>query len=123
MLKSVLPKEVKVNITIEVFSLKSNLTTSKTIRFSRKLSFYTILGFTQSHSGVLCDIDGYIQLLSGIYKSERPVNITGVDKNHLKRVCSIVSVVNGIREPILYSFALDKPPGHKIYEEPRIKLF
>ena len=31
--------------------------------------------------------------------------------------------MNGIREPILYSFALDQPPGHKIHEEPRIKLF
>ena len=30
--------------------------------------------------------------------------------------------VNGIRETVLYSFALDKPPGHKIYKEPRIKL-
>ena len=23
---------------------------------------------------------------------------------------------------MLYSFALDRPPGHKIYKEPRIKL-
>ena len=32
------------------------------------------------------------------------------------------SIVNGIREPILYSFALNSPPNHKIYKEPRIKL-
>ena len=30
-------------------------------------------------------------------------------------------MVNGCREPILYSFALDEPPGHKIYKEQRIK--
>ena len=33
------------------------------------------------------------------------------DKNRLKRDCINDGVVNGIREPILYSFALDKPPG------------
>ena len=32
------------------------------------------------------------------------------------------SIVNGIRKPILYSFAFSSPPGHKIYKEPRIKL-
>ena len=31
--------------------------------------------------------------------------------------------MNGTREPILYSFAPSSPPGHKIYKEPRIKLF
>ena len=31
--------------------------------------------------------------------------------------------MNGTREPILYSFALDQPPSHKIYEEPKVKLF
>ena len=31
--------------------------------------------------------------------------------------------MKSIREQILISYALDKPPGHKIYEEPRIKNF
>ena len=31
--------------------------------------------------------------------------------------------MNGTREPILYSFALDQPPNHKIYKEPKVKLF
>ena len=30
--------------------------------------------------------------------------------------------MNGTREPILYSFALDQPPNHKIYKEPKVKL-
>ena len=33
------------------------------------------------------------------------------------------SIVNGIREPILHSFALDQPPRHKIYKQPRVKIF
>ena len=62
-------------------------------------------------------------MIAGSYKSDKPINITGIDKVHLK--CNVVdgSIVNGVREPILYSFALDQPPGHKIYQEPRIKLF
>ena len=41
----------------------------------------------------------------------------------LKSDCIVGSIINGIREPILYSFALSSPPGHKIYKAPRIKLF
>ena len=28
------------------------------------------------------------------------------------------SVVNGLRQPILYSFVLDKKPGYKVFFEP-----
>ena len=37
--------------------------------------------------------------------------------------CINGSIANGVREPILYPFALSSPPGHKIYKEPRIRLF
>ena len=56
-------------------------------------------------------------------KSDRPINITGNDKFRLKCDCINGSIVNGTTEPIVYSFALSSPPGHKIYKEPRIKLF
>ena len=39
MLKSLLPKDVKVNITIDHVRLKSNLTTNKTITFTGKIFF------------------------------------------------------------------------------------
>ena len=39
MLKSLLPKEVQVNITIDDFRLKSKFSTNKTIRFSKKTFF------------------------------------------------------------------------------------
>ena len=32
-------------------------------------------------------------------------------------------IVNGIGEPILYSFALSSPPDHKIYKKSKVKLF
>ena len=122
-LKYILPDNVKVNITIDDIRLKSNLKTNQTLIFTEKSFFYTILGFTQSRSYPLDDIDGFYQIIAGSYKSDKPINITGIDKIHLKADCIEGSIINGIREPILYSFALCSPPGHKIYKEPRTKLF
>ena len=91
--------------------------------FLLKVFCYTILGFSRSHFYPLDDIDGFYQLIAGSYKSTCSINITGVDKNHLKCDCIQGSIVNGIRGPILYSFVLSSPPEHKIFKEPRIKLF
>ena len=62
-------------------------------------------------------------MIARSYKSDKPINITGIDKVHLKCDCIQGSIVNGVREPILYSFALSSPPGQKIHKEPRVKLF
>ena len=122
-LNHILPDNVKVSITIVDIRLKSNLKVNQTIIFTEKSSFYTILGYTRSRSYPLDDIGGFYQLIAGSYIGDRPINITGIDKIHLKADCIQGSIVNGIREPILYSFALSSPLGHKIYKEPRIKLF
>ena len=122
-LKYILPDNVKVNVAKDDIRLKANLKTNQTLIFTEKSFFYSILGFTRSRSYPLDDIDGFYQLIAGSYRSDKPINITGIDKIHLKCDCIEGSIVNGIREPILYSFALSLPPGHKIYKEPRIKLF
>ena len=114
---------MKISVTIDEKRYKSNLKNNQKLLFTNKSFFYTILGFTQSHSYPLDDIDGFYQLIAGSYKSDKPINITGTDKVHLKCDCIDSSIMNGTREPILYSFALDQPPGHKIHKEPRIKLF
>ena len=122
-LKHILPDNVKVSVTIDDIRLKSNLKIIQNLIFTEKSFFYTFLAFTQSRSYPLDDIDGFYQLIAGSYKSDRPINITGIDKIHLKCDCIQGSIVNGIREPILYSFALSSPPGQKIYKESRVKLF
>ena len=122
-LKHILTDNVKVNITIDDIRLQSNLKINQTLIFTERSFFYTILGFTQSRSYPLDDIDSHYQIIAGSYKSDKPINITGIDKIHLKCDCIHGSIVNGIREPILYSFGLSSPPGHKIYKEPRVKLF
>ena len=42
---------------------------------------------------------------------------------HLKCDCLLGSLLNGSRQPFLFSFALDKPRCQNRYTEPRIKLF
>ena len=108
-LKFILPDNVKVSVTIDDVRIKSNLKTNQILIVTKKSIFYTILGFTKSYQGPLNDIEGLCQILLGSYKSDKPTNITGIDKNHLKFDCIQGSIVNGIREPILYSFAPSSP--------------
>ena len=122
-LKHILPDNVEVSITIDDIRLKSNIKINQTLIFTDKSFFYSVLGFTQSHQGPLNDMEGFYQILPGSYQSNKPISITGIDKVHLKCDCIQGSILNGVREPISHSFALSSPPGHKIYKEPRIKLF
>ena len=41
-----------------------------------------------------------------------------IDKIHLKSNFIDDSVIDGIREPILFSFTLDKPAGYKVFCQP-----
>ena len=78
------------------------------IRFDENSFFSTILGFTPGW-----DYKHYNQ-----YLSQKIVNLSNTNKIHLK--CDVIdgSVVNGIRQPTLYSFVLDKPSGYKVFCEP-----
>ena len=49
-LKNILPDNVKISLTIDEENYKSNLKINQTLIFTNKSSFYTILGFKQSHS-------------------------------------------------------------------------
>ena len=122
MLSCLLPDDVQVNIAIEYIRLLSSLAPNKTIRYNEKSFFYTNLAFTKSILGHLSDIEGFVLMNSGSYKSDKPINITEIDKVHSKCDCINGSILNGLRQHILFSFALDKPPGYKVYKIPRIKL-
>ena len=78
------------------------------IRFDEKSFFSTILGFTPGW-----DYKHYNQ-----YLSQKIVNLSNTNKIHLKCDAIDGSVVNGVRQPILYSFVLDKPAGYKVFCEP-----
>ena len=108
MLKFLVPSEVKVNIKSDDIRLTSKSPTKKTWSSPKNILFYTIVGRTQSHSGPLGEPPkGYIQTIPGNYKSKRLNNIIGVGTVHLKCDCTQGSIVRGILEPNMLSFALD----------------
>ena len=78
------------------------------IRFDEKSFFSTILGFTTGW-----DYKHYNE-----YTSQKFVNLGNANTIHLKCDVFDASVVNGIREPILYSFVLKKLPRYKVFCEP-----
>ena len=69
---------------------------------------------TQSHSGPSSDIARFVQSIPESFKSDRPIKITGVDNTHSNCECNNGSIVNVIREPVLFTYALDQPAGQKI---------
>ena len=106
---ALLYSDFKFNIIPDTISMKSVLTTSNPIHFNSELT--KVLGFTQR------------DYPSGTHTSEKLVMITTTDKVHLKCDCVDISIVNGIREQLLYSFNLSAPPGYKIIKEPTTVLY
>ena len=78
------------------------------IRFDEKSFFSTILGFTSGW-----DYKFYNQ-----YLSQKIVNLSSTNKIHLKCDCIDGSIQDGVRQPILFSFVLDKPSGYKVFCQP-----
>ena len=78
------------------------------IRFDEKSFFSTILGFTP----------GWDYIHYNQYLSQKILNLSSTNKIHLNCDCIDGSVVKGIREPILFSFVLDKPSGYEVFCEP-----
>ena len=70
--------------------------------------FCNILSFTSDW-----DYKHYIE-----YTSQKTVNLSNTNKIRLK--CEVIdgSAVNGLRQPLLYSFLLDKPVGYKVFSQP-----
>ena len=83
------------------------------IGFDENSFFSTILGFTPGW-----DYKHYNQ-----YLSQKIVNLSNTNKMHMKCDATDGSVVNGVRQPILYSFVLDKTSGYKVFSEPETKHY
>ena len=74
----------------------------------KNLFFTSVLGFTPGW-----DYKHYNQ-----YLSQKIVNLSSTNKINLKCDCIDGSVVDGVRQSILYSFVLDKPAGYKVFNQP-----
>ena len=77
------------------------------IRFNEKSFSSTILGFSPGW-----DYKHYKE-----YTSEKISSLSNTNKSHLKCDVILGSVVNGLGQPILFSFVLDKPSGYKVFCE------
>ena len=88
-----------------------------TLRFDEKSFFHTLLGFTpywdyKPTNAIHADAPG-------VYTSDKIIlNLNTINKIHLKCDCIDGSVQDGVRQPILFSFVLDKPSGYKVFCEP-----
>ena len=85
-----------------------------TLRFDEKCSFQTILGFDPYWD--YKPTNSFNADSPGVYSSDKIIfNLNTINKIHLK--CDIIdgSVVDGVRQPILFSFVLDKPSGYKLF--------
>ena len=88
-----------------------------TLRFDEKSFFNTLLGFDaywdyKPTNAIHPDAPG-------VYTSDKVIlNLNTIDKIHLK--CDIIdgSIQDGVRQPILFSFVLDKPSGYKLLCQP-----
>ena len=126
MIESLLPNDIKMNVTLENIRMRTNLTIRSistipkdpSVKFTKKSFFHTFSGLM-----VPLDLNEFIQEEAGSHKGEKRILITRINEVHMR--CNWIngSFLRGAREPILYSFASDKPPGHKIGTAHRKKLF
>ena len=78
------------------------------IRFDEKSFLCNVLGFTPGW-----DYKHYNK-----YISQKIVNLSSTNKINLKCDCIDGSIQDRVRQPILFSFVLDKPAGYKVFCEP-----
>ena len=88
-----------------------------TLRFNEHSFFHTLLGFEP-----YWDYKPTIAIHAdspGVYTSDKDIlNLNKINKIHLKCDCIDGSIQDGLRQPILFSFVLDKPSGYKVFCEP-----
>ena len=88
-----------------------------TWRFDKQSFFHTLLGFSPYWDYKPTNSDHV--LIAGVYPSNKIIlNLNTIVKIHLKCDCIDGSIQNGLRNPTLFTFVLDKPSGYKIFSEP-----
>ena len=87
-------------VCFDLITMESRLETTTVLGFDEKSILETFLGIT-AHWDFKPNID---------YLSRNTVNLTTIAKIHSTCDANFGSILNGVREPILFCFALDKPP-------------
>ena len=87
-----------------------------TLRFDERSFFHILLSFEPYWDYKRTNSNHFP--ISGDYTSDKILKSSTTKKIYLKSDGIDGSVVNGLRQPILYSFVLDKLPGFKVFCEP-----
>ena len=88
-----------------------------TLRFDKQSFFHTLLGFSP-YWDYKPNNSNHV-LIPGVYPSDKNIlNLNTINKNHLKCDATKCSIIEGVRQPILFSFVIDKPSGYKVFCEP-----
>ena len=88
-----------------------------TLRFDERSFLHTLLGFTPYWD--YKPTNSNHNAIPGVYTSDKILlNLNTKDKIYLKCDCIDGSIQDGLRQPILFSFVLDKPSGYKIFCQP-----
>ena len=88
-----------------------------TLRFDKKTFIHTLIKFEpywdyRPTNAIHADSPG-------VYTSDKIIlNLDTINKIHLKCDCIDGSIQDGVRQPILFSFVLDKPSGYKVFYQP-----
>ena len=84
-----------------------------TLRFDKKSFFHILLGH-----------DPYFDYKTPcVCTSDKILNLNTTNKIHLKCNSIYGTIQDGVRQPILFTFVLDKPSGFKIFCEPETILY
>ena len=87
------------------------------LRFDKQSFFHTLLGFSP-YWDYKPNNSNHV-LIPGVHPSDKIIlNLNTIDKIHLKCDCIDGSIQDGVRQPILFSFVLDKLSGYKVFCEP-----
>ena len=86
------------------------------LRLDETSFFNTLLGFTSHWDSKITNavhVDG-----PGVFTSDKFSSLSTIEKIHSK--CDVIdgSVVDGFKQPILFSFVLDKPSVYRVFCEP-----
>ena len=88
-----------------------------TLRFDKQSFFHTLSGFSP-YWDYKPSTSNHV-LIPSVYPSDKSIlNLNTIDKIHLKCDCIDGSIQDGVRQPILFSFVLNKPSGYKVFCEP-----
>ena len=107
---------MKTKIILKFKNNEKGLFALGTLKFDDRSFFHTLLGFTPywDYKPTNSNRDA----IPGVYTSNKILKLSSTNKIHLKCDCIDGSIQDGVRQPILFSFVLDRPSGYKVFCEP-----